>query len=280
MTSLALLQTQGSGRDAAGAAEGQGSEQQPQQRRPQEPVGQAQHNKAAVKQKLLERLADDVSKLACPLTLTSLLPVCVVLTRCDAHHRPPDSRQCHVGLLASQGLLAKSACAVQLSKQVAASTSVSSYQLSLIQPGIDVLYVCNHLHQVAGTSLMHTTSAALCKDECTVTCASMHSSGQPCCSAEACNITLLQSVVLLLLQGGRDRGRGRGRGRGRQGRRGYDDEEESGMTLDEYEAMQRRPKSATSPAAPAQPIGKPASVLLLNAVVTVQHRQPMSCMTL
>ena len=40
--------------------------------------------------------------------------------------------------------------------------------------------------------------------------------------------------------GGRDRGRGRGRGR--RGRRGHDDEEESGMTLAEYEAMQRRPK--------------------------------------
>lgn len=40
--------------------EGQGGRQQPQQRRPREPVGQVQHNQAAVKQKLLERLADDV----------------------------------------------------------------------------------------------------------------------------------------------------------------------------------------------------------------------------
>lgn len=43
-----------------------------------------------------------------------------------------------------------------------------------------------------------------------------------------------------MLQGGRDKGRGRGRGR--RGRRGHDDEEDSGMTLDEYEAMQRKPK--------------------------------------
>ncbi|KAL3148086.1 hypothetical protein ABBQ38_014371 [Trebouxia sp. C0009 RCD-2024] len=96
-------EAQAVGRDAAegatGSVEGQGKGQQPQQRRPQQAVGQVQHNQAAVKQKLLERLADD---------------------------------------------------------------------------------------------------------------------------------------------GGRDRGRGRGRGR--RGRRGYDDEEDSGMTLDEYEAMQRRPK--------------------------------------
>lgn len=44
-----------------------------------------------------------------------------------------------------------------------------------------------------------------------------------------------------MLQGGRDRGRGRGRGR--RGRRGHDDEEDSGMTLDEYEAMQRKHKA-------------------------------------
>lgn len=43
--------------------------------------------------------------------------------------------------------------------------------------------------------------------------------------------------------------RGRGRGRGRRGRRGHDGEEESGMTLDEYEAMQRRPKPTALPAA-------------------------------
>lgn len=54
------MQAQASGRDEAGGAEGQGSRQQPQQRRPQEAVGQVQHNQAAVKQKLLERLADDV----------------------------------------------------------------------------------------------------------------------------------------------------------------------------------------------------------------------------
>lgn len=47
--------------------------------------------------------------------------------------------------------------------------------------------------------------------------------------------------------GGRDRGRGRGRGR--RGRRGHDDEEESGMTLDEYEAMQRRPRPTALAAA-------------------------------
>ncbi len=53
-----------------------------------------------------------------------------------------------------------------------------------------------------------------------------------------------------MLQGWRDRGRRRGRGR--RGRRGHDDEEDSGMTLDEYEAMQRKPK----PAMPAvHPLG-------------------------
>lgn len=60
-------QAQSVGRDAAGGAtggttggvEGQGIGQQPQQRRPREPVGQVQHNQAAVKQKLLDRLADD-----------------------------------------------------------------------------------------------------------------------------------------------------------------------------------------------------------------------------
>ena len=36
-------------------------------------------------------------------------------------------------------------------------------------------------------------------------------------------------------------GAGEGGGGGR-GRRGHDDEEESGMTLDEYEAIQRKPK--------------------------------------
>ncbi|KAL0052226.1 hypothetical protein WJX82_010182 [Trebouxia sp. C0006] len=101
-------QAEASGRGAT-AAEGQGSKQQPQRRRPQEAVGEVQHNQAAVKHKLLERLADD---------------------------------------------------------------------------------------------------------------------------------------------GWRDRGRGRGRGR--RGRRGHDDEEDSGMTLDEYEAMQRKPK----PAMPAvHPLG-------------------------
>ncbi|DBA71488.1 TPA: hypothetical protein ACH3X2_011280 [Trebouxia sp. C0005] len=51
-------QAEASGRGAT-AAEGQGSKQQPQQRRPQEAVGKVQHNQAAVQHKLLERLADD-----------------------------------------------------------------------------------------------------------------------------------------------------------------------------------------------------------------------------
>ena len=63
-----------------------------------------------------------------------------------------------------------------------------------------------------------------------------------------------------MLQGGRDRGRGRGRGR--RGRRGRDDEEDSGMTLDEYEAMQRKPK-------PAMPAGHPLGTMKL--VHKTQH---------
>ncbi len=55
----ALVQAESSG--SGSVSEGQGSKQQPQERRPQEPVGQVQHNQAAVKHKLLERLADDVS---------------------------------------------------------------------------------------------------------------------------------------------------------------------------------------------------------------------------
>ena len=58
-TLSAFLQAEASGRGAT-AAEGQGSKQQPQQRRPQQAVGEVQHNQAAVKHKLLERLADDV----------------------------------------------------------------------------------------------------------------------------------------------------------------------------------------------------------------------------
>ena len=43
-------------------AQGQGSKQPASaQQRPQEPVGQGQYNQAAIKQRLLERLADDVS---------------------------------------------------------------------------------------------------------------------------------------------------------------------------------------------------------------------------
>lgn len=61
--------------------------------------------------------------------------------------------------------------------------------------------------------------------------------------------------VLYVLQGGRDRGQGRGRGRGRRGRRGYDDEEEAGMTLDEYEAMQRKPGTAAMTPAGPHPFG-------------------------
>ena len=49
-----------------------------------------------------------------------------------------------------------------------------------------------------------------------------------------------------MTQGGRDRGRARGRGR--RGRRRHEEEEESGMTLDEYEAMQRKPKPAQTSA--------------------------------
>ncbi|KAL0034734.1 hypothetical protein WJX77_004661 [Trebouxia sp. C0004] len=57
-TNVQSTQAEASGRGAT-AAEGQGSKQQPQQRRPQEAVGEVQHNQAAVKHKLLERLADD-----------------------------------------------------------------------------------------------------------------------------------------------------------------------------------------------------------------------------
>jgi len=70
-----------------------------------------------------------------------------------------------------------------------------------------------------------------------------------------------------VLQGGRDRGRGRGRGR--RGRRGHDDEEDSGMTLDEYEAMQRRPKP-TMPAA-AHPLGTSPSGSETSACGCLPH---------
>lgn len=72
------MQAQAVGRDAAegatGSVEGQGKGQQPQQRRPQQAVGQVQHNQAAVKQKLLERLADDVRMQA----LDTILYKCVL----------------------------------------------------------------------------------------------------------------------------------------------------------------------------------------------------------